>query len=395
MKIHSDFDSGSIEVVAAERADDIRLRLCPDNQATVSQWFHFELQTVAGVDHRIAITNAGDSTFADAWRDYQVMARNVDEDGDDDNGEGWFRVPTRYDGRQLLIEHRPGAARIRYAYFVPYDAVRQQRMTQEWRRIDNCRLEVLGETPDGRPMELLVIGDEAPEKSRVWLIARQHPGESMAQWFAEGVVSRLLGDEVLAEQLLRQAVFYIVPNMNPDGAVRGNHRTNSRGANLNRCWQSADPEVSPEVFYVRQAIQRRGVDLFFDIHGDEAIPYNFMMVGGDDKRLLDEAAGFKARYAAADRHFQTAYDYSSYRPAGSCCCAGGCCGASSNGLSLANATNYVAATFDCLALVLEMPFVDDANHPSPQTGWSASRSMAMGRSLLTPIGEYLSRNAAD
>ena len=389
MKIHSDFDSGSIEVTAAERADDIRLRLRSDNRADVRQWFHFELATTAGVEHRISITNAGDSTFAEAWQDYQVLARYVDASRDD-GAEQWFRVPTRYDGQNLVIEHVPEHARVRYAYFAPYDADRQQRLMSEWLAVGQCRREVLGDTPDGRPMELLVVGQETPGKQKVWLIARQHPGESMAQWFAEGVVQQLLAED--AQQLLRHAVFYLVPNMNPDGAARGNHRTNSRGANLNRCWQTADPQVSPEVSLVRQAMHRYGVDLFFDIHGDEAIPYNFMMAGGDSERWLDEAASFKARYAAADRHFQTVHDYGTYRPPGNCCCSSGCCGNSSGALSLANATNYVARTFDCLALVLEMPFVDDANYPDEDTGWSAVKSRSLGASLLTPVRAYLSRH---
>lgn len=71
---------------------------------------------------------------------------------------------------------------------------------------------------------------------------RQHPGEPMAEWFAEGLLERLTGAYVEAAeaavaagpkaglegnsvddevgQLLQQAVLYIVPNMNPDGSVR-------------------------------------------------------------------------------------------------------------------------------------------------------------------------------
>lgn len=29
-------------------------------------------------------------------------------------------------------------------------------------------------------------GDAGKGKKRVWIIARQHPGESMAEWFVEG-----------------------------------------------------------------------------------------------------------------------------------------------------------------------------------------------------------------
>ncbi len=52
----------------------------------------------------------------------------------------------------------------------------------------------------------------------------------------------------VARRLREQARFCTVPNMNPDGAVRGNLRTNAAGRNLNREWREPDPAASPEVF---------------------------------------------------------------------------------------------------------------------------------------------------
>jgi murein tripeptide amidase MpaA len=75
------------------------------------------------------------------------------------------------------------------------------------------------------------------ERRKVWLIARQHPGETMAEWFVEGFLERLLdADDSVSRALLQQCVFYVVPHMNPDGAVHGNLRTNAVGSNLNREW---------------------------------------------------------------------------------------------------------------------------------------------------------------
>src|SRR3546814_4092300 len=69
----------------------------------------------------------------------------------------------------------------------------------------------------------------------VWLYARQHPGETMAEWWMEGALERLtdVADPV-ARSLRRKARFHIVPNMNPDGSFRGHLRTNAAGVNLNR-----------------------------------------------------------------------------------------------------------------------------------------------------------------
>ena len=89
----------------------------------------------------------------------------------------------------------------------------------------------------------------------------------MAEWFVEGLVHRLLGDEAAAQELRRLATFHIVPNMNPDGSVLGNLRTNAAGANLNREWLAPSLQRSPEVKCVRDAMSATGCDAFFDIHG--------------------------------------------------------------------------------------------------------------------------------
>src|SRR5690606_23346793 len=103
------------------------------------------------------------------------------------------------------------------------------------------------------------------------------PGETMAEWWIEGMLERLLDpDDAVAGTLLERACFYVVPNMNPDGSRLGNLRTNAAGANLNREWQDPDPGRSPEVYHVRQKMRERGVDLCLDVHGDEGLPYNFI-----------------------------------------------------------------------------------------------------------------------
>ena len=63
-----------------------------------------------------------------------------------------------------------------------------------------------------------------------WVIGRQHPGESMASWWMEGFLDRLLDyNDAIARRLREKATFHIVPHMNPDGAIRGHLRCNAAG----------------------------------------------------------------------------------------------------------------------------------------------------------------------
>ena len=66
------------------------------------------------------------------------------------------------------------------------------------------------------------IGSQSTDKAVLWVICRQHPGEPMAEWFAEGLLERLTAEQADTEvqQLLGSSVLYVVPNMCLDGSVR-------------------------------------------------------------------------------------------------------------------------------------------------------------------------------
>ena len=272
IKISQQFDAGAIEVLRADDAQSIELNIRKDSHADITQWFYFRLQGAQGEACTIRFMNAGKSAYPDGWKDYQAVASY--------DRETWFRVPTSFDGTVMTIEHTPEEESVYYAYFEPYPWDRHLALIDSAQASPLVRLIDLGSTVEGRDMNLLVVGDADAEK-KVWVIARQHPGETMAEWFVEGMLEALLDQaNPFARQCLQDAVFYVVPNMNPDGSVHGNLRTNAAGANLNREWMTPTMERSPEVFLVKQKMHEIGCDLFLDVHGDEGLPYVF--VAGSD-----------------------------------------------------------------------------------------------------------------
>jgi murein tripeptide amidase MpaA len=377
LSISSQFDAGAIEVLSCERADDIRLRVRPDNQSEFAQWFYFRLSGARGERCVMTFENAAACAFPEGWRNYQAVASY--------DRVNWFRVPTSYDGQKFTIDHTPDFDRVYYAYFEPYSEERHSEFLGALQQLPHATLTELGQTREGRPMSLLTLGtagDTTPEgkpKKTVWIIARQHPGETMAEWFVEGLVKRLAGwgdwaGDPVARKLYDRAVFHIVPNMNPDGSVHGNLRTNAAGANLNREWMAPDAQRSPEVLVVREAIEATGVDLFFDIHGDESLPYVFvagseMLPGFTEQQRVEQKAFIDAfRIASPDFQDQHGYEASRYRE---------------DALKLAS--KYIGHRYGCLSLTLEMPFKDNANLPDERVGWNGERSAALGAAMLQAI----------
>ena len=366
-KISSNFDAGAITVIDSTDSQNIRLALRGDNAASFSQWFYFRLQGAAYQPCRIRIENAGQSSYPEGWEDYQATASY--------DRSNWFRVPTHYEDGVLTIEHTPLAGSVYYAYFEPYSHEQHLNLLGDAQGSGLCQIDDLGSTAQGRDINLLTIGHQAASDLKIWIIARQHPGESMAEWFAEGLLSRLLDhQDPTARALLDCATFYIVPNMNPDGAALGNQRTNAAGADLNREWQNPSPERSPEVYAVRQKMHETGVDLFLDIHGEEALPYVFAAgCEGNpsyDARLAALEAAFKTALRQASPDFQDEHGYPKTAPGQT---------------NLAIAKSYVGETFGCLSYTLEMPFKDNINLPDDDFGWNGQRSLRLGEAILSAI----------
>jgi murein tripeptide amidase MpaA len=366
IKISSQFDAGAIDIVSATSASAIDLNIRKDSHADITQWFYFRLQGAQGEPCTIRFLNAGQSAYPAGWEDYRACASY--------DRVNWFRVPTTFDGQVMTIAHTPAMDSVYYAYFEPYSFERHLELMDRAQMLDNVRMVDLGNTVDGRDFNMLVIGDPQAAK-KVWVIARQHPGETMAEWFVEGMLDALLDPaHPFGRQLLKESVFYVVPNMNPDGAARGNLRTNGAGANLNREWLNPSMERSPEVFLVKAKMHETGCDLFLDVHGDEGLPYVF--VAGSEA-----LPNFSPEQAAAQRRFMDDFmiaspdfqDVHGYPPA------------PYTDEVLTMGSPHITHAFGCLSLTLELPFKDNANDPDEQVGWDGARSARLGAAVLQPV----------
>jgi murein tripeptide amidase MpaA len=372
MIISSAFDSGNIEIVSDTDPQNVQLNIRKDTKADFMQWFHFRIQEVEGMDLKIDILNASECSYPEGWEGYQAVVSY--------DRITWFRVPTSYDGKKLTIEFMPEFNSVFIAYFAPYTYDQHLNLISSVQMMPNAFVEHIGKTVEGRDIDMIVIGDDNDEeKKKVWMIARQHPGESMAEWFVEGFLERMLDNsDALVRQLLDQATFYIIPNVNPDGSIAGNLRANAAGENLNRSWGNPDKETMPEVYHILQNMEWTGVDLMLDIHGDEALPYNFISsiegIPSFDEYLKDLLESFKVKWMKTNPDFQDKYKYPENEP-----------GQANTDIC----SKAIGEKFKCLSLTLEMPFKDNADFPDEIYGWSPDRAKNLGASILYPISAVL------
>ena len=371
--IHIDaaFDSGNIEVqtIAGTTA---RLTIRRDAHSEFFQWFHFRVSGGKDQELTLALTGLAGAAYPQGWPGYRAVV-SADR-------QTWTRADTDWnsevDGGTLTISYRPNSDICWFAYFAPYSMERHHDLVARIAARPGVDYARLGHSLDGQPIDCLSLG-EGP--AQVWLIARQHPGEAMAEWWMEGVLEALTDPANPHTRRLRKAArLHIVPNANPDGSRRGHLRTNSAGVNLNREWASPSPARSPEVLAISNAMDKTGVTFAMDVHGDEAIAAVFMAGFEGIPSLTPAQSDGYARYLSIlERRtpdFQTRRGYPSARPGKG---------------NLAMATNQIAERFGAVAMTLEMPFKDHDDLPCAVQGWSPERSSQLGADCMAALAEWL------
>lgn len=367
IQITSAFDGGNIHVVAIDGAS-ATLEIVRDRESDFYQWFYFRVAGAAGQPLTLAITNIAGSAYPMGWLNYQAC---VSEDR-----EEWRRAETETDGKTLTIRYTPAGDLVWFAYFAPYSMERHHDLVTSAAACEGVTLRQLGTSLEGQPIDCLEFGEG---DKQVWLYARQHPGETMAEWWMEGALEKLTDPEDAHARLLRgKCRFHVVPNMNPDGSRRGHLRTNYAGVNLNREWHDPSPERSPEVLCVRNAMDEAGVDFAMDVHGDEAIAAAFF-AGFEGIPSWTEALGakfyrFRDRLAQRTPDFQTQHGYP----------------ASAEGkANLMMSTNQLAERYGAVSMTLEMPFKDNQFLPDEVHGWSPERSKRLAHDCIATLAELI------
>jgi murein tripeptide amidase MpaA len=276
----------------------------------------------------------------------------------------------------LTMKLTPPQDLVWIAYFAPYSMERHHDLVTQTATLEGVEYASLGKSLDGQDIDCLTIG-HGPLS--VWLYARQHPGESMAEWWMEGALEKLTDeDDPVARVLRRDCTFHVVPNMNPDGSRRGHLRTNAVGVNLNREWHAPSADKSPEVLFVRNRMDETGVDFAMDIHGDEAIPANFLAgfegIPSLTQRQTDLFQLFSRTLERVSPDFQTRQGYEIPAPGQA---------------NMSMSTTQLAERFGCVSMTLEMPFKDNFDLPDEHYGWSPERSKFLAASCLDTLHAIL------
>uniref|UniRef100_A0A3Q3J8E2 Cytosolic carboxypeptidase 1 n=1 Tax=Monopterus albus TaxID=43700 RepID=A0A3Q3J8E2_MONAL len=308
LKFNSQFESGNLRKAVQVRKYEYDLVLNSDiNSNHYHQWFYFEVSGMrVGTTYRFNIINCEKSN---SQFNYGMQVLMYSVQGAISGRPCWVRTGTdicyykNHFARSSIaaggqkgksyytltfstsFSHKDDVCYFAYHYPYTYSTLKMHLSKLEALRTPQIylRQDVLCETLGGNACPLLTI-TAMPESNStdhicqfrnrplIFLSARVHPGETNASWVMKGTLEFLMGTSPLAASLRESYIFKIVPMLNPDGVVNGNHRCSLSGEDLNRQWQNPSPELHPTIYHTKSLLQylahiQRAPLVFCDYHG--------------------------------------------------------------------------------------------------------------------------------
>ncbi|KAM8960582.1 cytosolic carboxypeptidase 1 [Pelodytes ibericus] len=309
LKFNSKFESGNLRKVIQIRKNEYDLILNSDiNSNHYHQWFYFEVSGMrTGVAYRFNIINCEKSNSQFNYGMQPLMYSVQEALG---TRPWWMRVGTDIcyyknhfsrssvaTGGQkgksyytltftITFTHKDDVCY--FAYHYPYTYSTLKMHLEKLESLHNpqqiyYRHDVLCETLGGNGCPVVTI-TAMPESNYyehvyqfrnrpyIFLTSRVHPGETNASWVMKGTLEFLMGSSATAQCLRESYIFKIVPMLNPDGVINGNHRCSLSGEDLNRQWQTPNVDLHPTIYHTKGLLQylaaiRRAPLVYCDYHG--------------------------------------------------------------------------------------------------------------------------------
>uniref|UniRef100_A0A8B9R5H4 Peptidase M14 domain-containing protein n=1 Tax=Anas platyrhynchos TaxID=8839 RepID=A0A8B9R5H4_ANAPL len=176
----------------------------------------------------------------------------------------WAKVDIRYFSLTWTFQFPHDRDTCYFAHCYPYTYSNLQEylvdISKDPEKSKFCKIRILCRSLAGNIVYVLTItnppesGNDTKRKA-VILTARVHPGETNSSWIMKGFLDYILGNSHKAQQLRDTFVFKVVPMLNPDGVIVGNHRCSLTGKDLNRKYKCKVKKCYPSIWYTRNMIR--------------------------------------------------------------------------------------------------------------------------------------------
>lgn len=282
LEIDAAFPGGNILI---DRIDGDAVHLRQDLRDTAGDWFYWAFRVRGAAGRTLAFTLATDK--------FSSRGPAIS----DDSGRTW-RWLGRAAVKDRTFRHAFADDReVRFSLGMPYTAANLEAFLRQHGGGGAVRQETLCQTKKGRSVELLRFGQQGGEpRFRVFLCARHHACEMMANYELEGVIEGVLAGDDTGRWLRQNVEFRAVPFMDKDGVEDGDQGKNRKPHDHNRDY--AGEPIYASVAAVKRMLPAWSggrLKIAIDLHcpalrgaGNEAI----QLIGGPEADFWQRATRF-------------------------------------------------------------------------------------------------------
>lgn len=303
--ISTNFDAGNIIQKKCESINNVNtytLEIKKDpypknTRKKYQNWYYFQVNNVKGKKCKFIIENL--VNIDNDWKGHNVVYTY--------NHECFYRHPTKFNEKRNYIswEFKPKKNKIWFSYYIPYSRKRVYDLNHKLSKRKNVSKIILGKSSLNNKIELLRFGKGL---KHIFMIARQHPGETIGSWMLEGFLKSLFSTSLKKQSniLFNKFTFHIISMVNPDGVELGHWYTQKHGHNCNREWMK---KTCPEVKMIYKYMKQYKGCLYFDFHGDEGCKKHFFTTCDKTKKDKNSSWNF---FRNRMKHYNKYFDKEDY-----------------------------------------------------------------------------------
>lgn len=310
----TDFEGASAENIQINsNSKEVVFSIRRDPGGDEHLWFYFKLEADNPIKPKFTLREPSKTHFFD-WSGVRPV---VSEDG-----QNWYRakkINYRFISPQKIKNpekedkftfYSPISSKILYvAYSFPYTSGNLNEYLYSIQEDNRVSIISIGKSDEDRDIFCMTIENRKishEEKKEIWIIAREHPGETPCSYVLEGVMHNLLNSEY-GNVLLEKYTFQIVPLLNIDGVVGGNYYRNQKGQRLDLGWGEDKPkEIDLLLSRMKPGLESGKIKLLLSLHSANAPDGHFFIERSPDqlptdlrllqKNIIDSSNGLTPHY---------------------------------------------------------------------------------------------------
>lgn len=160
--------------------------------------------------------------------------------------------------------HLEAGQKVRFAVTLPYVQRDLESFLSQQAGNANLTRSVLTNSLQGRPVDVLQVGEPGAGRKAILITARHHACETMASFVLDGFLKAALSDTPDGVAFRENYVAYCVPFVDKDGVEAGDQGKNRAPHDHNRDY--IEDSIFPEIAAIKVLGDSKNIEFLLDIH---------------------------------------------------------------------------------------------------------------------------------